>query len=199
MRQIDIVPDTDVTSADRRYPVPTNRRMERWIIRTEDSAVLIRTHSVLFLDSSNVYILDDLNRQDVLSTTFHKIRHIKLSVHESTFNATDLLSVQKDIGFPIDTVEIEEQTSAIERSRNGESSAIPEVGIEKRFRDLELVVRIVRIGKGTDIMIAGEHGSRNSGKNPTLGLECRRRDQFTTRFHVRSTLQAPLSAVEKCF
>ena len=90
--QEDVVPDTDVTSAHGGYPVPADGGMERGVVRTEDTTVEVRALFVLFLDGTDVRVLDDFYSQHV-RTFLHAVRHVELAADEGSFQATYLLSV----------------------------------------------------------------------------------------------------------
>ncbi len=67
--------------------------------------------------------------------------------HESTIDASDVVPVEVDLGFPVDSVEIEPHAFAGNLLRRCEKLiAIPEIGAEERVGDGVLVVAVVGIG-----------------------------------------------------
>ena len=125
-----IIPDTDVTSAHCRNPVPTDSGMERRIIRTKDTTVEVRTLFVLFLDCADMVILYNLNSNNILASN-NSVSYIKLATHECTFDSANLFSVKINISLPVDTVEVQEHTFFLEIRRNFKFITIPEIRIEE--------------------------------------------------------------------
>ncbi len=138
-------------------------------------------------------IPDDLYSHHVL-TRNNQIRHIELASHKGAFDTAQFLSVQKDIRFPVDPVEVQEQAVLLESFRHFELVTIPEVRPEERFGHLQLVVRIVRIGDCPDVLITAQYRSRHCRHDPVLRLVAQSRYFFTRSRHFRSTLQLPVAA-----
>ena len=105
--------------------------MERGVVRTENTAIEVCALLVLFLDGTDMRVLYNFYGQHI-RTFLHAVRHIESAADESTFQTTYLLSVQIDIGFPVDAVEVQKYTVALERGRYLELIAVPEVRVEER-------------------------------------------------------------------
>ena len=168
--QIDIIVDTDVASADGRNPIPTDGGVECRIVGTQDTPVEVGVLFVLFLHGTDVCVLDNFYGQHVLAGN-DMLGYIVHTTHKGTFHQAKLGSVQVDVGFPVDTVKVQEQAFLLEAFGYFEFISIPEVGIEERFGYLEDVVGVVRIRHGTDILVAGQDSARYGRYNPVAGAE----------------------------
>ena len=137
-------------------------------------------------------IPNDLYSHHILARS-DNIRHVELTPHKGSFDTTQFLSVQIDIRFPVDAVEIQEQAILLESFGYFKLVAIPEVGPEERLGYLQLVIRIVRIGNCPDILVAAQYRSRYCRHDPVLRFKLRGRDFFARSVHFRSTLQSPVA------
>ena len=192
-RQEDIVPNTDITSAHRRDPVPANRCVESRIVSTQDTSVEVRALCILFLDGTDMFVFDDLYSHYVL-TRNNYIRHIELATHKGTLDTAGLLTVHINVCFPVDTIEVQEDTFLFEVFRHGKLVAIPKVGVEERFRNHRLIVGIVRIGNSPNILVTAQDSTRHGSNDPVFRLEIRSGYLFTGGSHFGSPLQLPVSA-----
>ncbi|OAV67182.1 hypothetical protein Barb4_02581 [Bacteroidales bacterium Barb4] len=198
MRQENIIPYTDVTPANGRNPVPADGGMKGWIVSTEYATVLVGTESRLFLDRPHMGVLDNFNSKHVRFAGSNKLRHIKLAAHKAAIDTPYLRSVQEDIGFPIDTVEVEEQAFTRKVGRNVKRIAIPEVGVKEGLGDLQLVIPVVGVRQGTDAPIACQYSTGHSGRYPfRLTGKVRCRDVFAGGIHQRSPLHLPIPRRQK--
>ena len=191
--QIDIVVDTDVASADGRNPVPADGGMECRIVGSQDTSVEVGVLFIFFLHRTDVCVLYNLYGQYVLAGN-DVLGYIVHAADKGTFHQTKLGTVQVDVGFPVDTVEVQEQAFLLEAFGHFEFIAIPEVGVEERFGDLEDVVGVVRIRHGTDVLVAGQDGARYGCHNPVVGAEIWLGDAFAIGRNRRSTLQHPVTS-----
>ena len=108
-----VVPYSDVASAHGRNPVPSDRCMERRIIGAQNTSVKVGALTVLLFDGADVRILHNLDRNHILPRN-DKVGHVELAPHESSLDTSQFVAVQIHVGFPVDTVEIEEQTILFE-------------------------------------------------------------------------------------
>ena len=115
--ELDVIPDADVASAHRRNPVPADGGVESRVVRSQDTAVEVRALLVLLLDGADMLVLDDFYRQYVCAF-LQEIGHVKLPADEGAFHASGFLSVQVDIGFPVDAVEVQRHAIALEALRH---------------------------------------------------------------------------------
>ena len=191
--ELDVIPDADVASAHCRNPVPADGGMESRVVRSQDASVEVRALLVLFLDGADVFVLDDFHGQYVLAF-LQEVRHVKLPADEGTFQASGFLSVQVDIGFPVDAVEVQRHAIALEALRHFKLVAVPEVGVEEGFGRYQLVVRIIEIGQGACLDIAAQYRAGHRGHHPSCGLIVRRGDHFSALCHFGCPLHLPVSA-----
>ena len=75
--QVNIVPDTDGTAADRRDPVPADGRVERRVVRARGAAVHVGADLVLLLDRTRMGVLDNLHGEGILAL-LDIIGHVEL-------------------------------------------------------------------------------------------------------------------------
>ena len=172
--------------------------MERRIVGTEDTTVEVRALLVLFLDSTDVIILDDFDGDHILARRYD-IRYVEDAPDEGAIDASQLLTVQIDIGFPVDAVEIQEDPVFLEVGRHLELVAVPEVRIEERLRDIQLVIGIIRVRHRPDVLVAAQDRARHRRHNPALGIERGCRDFLALRRYLRGTLQFPVAARQPDF
>ena len=169
-RQINIVPDADVATADAANPVPAHRCMERGIIGSEQTTIVIGGLLVLEFRATRMGTLLYLYSQHI-----HSIAQIAsdvgLATHEGTFDAVRLLSVEPDVRLPVDAVEVQEHTLSLHLVGYAELTAIPEVTIEERFAREHKVIVVVRVGQGTSVHIRHEHRGGHSSCRPRRGVE----------------------------
>ena len=128
--KLHIVPDTDISAADRRDPVPADRCMEGRIVRSQDSSVEVCALLVLFLDSSQVAVLHDLYRKNILSGN-NQLRHIQFAADERAFDVACFPAVQIDMSLPVDSVKVQEHPVFDETFGNRKLVTVPEIGIEE--------------------------------------------------------------------
>jgi hypothetical protein len=105
--------------------------------------------------------------------------YIEAAAHESAVDAAEFLSVQVDLGLPVDAVEVEPDVPAIAQPGTEKLVAIPEVSAEKRVGDEVLIVAEVGIGDCAVVEVAGEDGAGDGGDHPLLVREAGRGDLFT--------------------
>ena len=193
-RQINIVPDADVATADAANPVPTHRCMERGIVGSEQTTIVIGGLFVFELRATGVGTLLYLYGQHI-----HSIAQIAsdvgLATHEGTFDAVHLLSVEPDVRLPVDAVEVQEHTLSLHLVGHAELTAIPEVAVEERFAREHEVIVVVRVGQGTSVHIRHEHRSGHRGCRPRGGVEPLAGNLCTRSLHLRGSLQAPVAAI----
>ena len=190
--------DADVASAHRRNPVPADGGVESGVVRSQDTAVEVRALLVLLLDGADMLVLDDFYRQYVCAF-LQEIGHVKLPADEGAFHASGFLSVQVDIGFPVDAVEVQRHAIALEALRHFKLVAVPEVGVEEGFGRYQLVVRIIKVGQGACLDIAAQYRAGHCGHYPLVGWVIRGGDDFSAFFHFRGTLHLPVAAREGHF
>ncbi len=125
--QVNIVPYTCVTAPDGRDPVPSHGSMEGGVVCAQDPAVLIRADRVLFLYGAHVIVFDDLHRQYIALTGKQKLRDIEFSPDESAFHPAGICSVNKQVRFPINTIEVQEDLFFSKVIRNKKFPSIPKI------------------------------------------------------------------------
>ena len=106
--------------------------MERGVVGTKDTAIKLGGILVFFLYSTKMRITDDLYGKVVL-TLVEQARYIKLATHEGTLDTTQVLTIQIDIGLPVDAIEVEPLLIATQVIAYLELITIPEVGTEEGF------------------------------------------------------------------
>jgi hypothetical protein len=82
------------------------------------------------------------------------------------FDSANLFSIQEDIRFPVNAVEIQPSHLSCSQHRRGKLGPIPEVGIEERVRYLQMVLAKIRIRDCPHIKVRGEHGARHGCHYP---------------------------------
>ena len=190
-----IIPYAYVASAHRRNPVPADGGMEGRIVRSQDTSVEVRALFVLLLDGTDMLVLDDFHRQ-YIRALLQEIRHVKLATDEGTLQASGFLSVQVDIGLPVDAVKVQRHTITLEALRHFEFIAIPEVGVEVGFGRYQLIVRIVQVGQGACLDVAAQYRAGYCGYHPLRGLIIRRRNDLAAFLYFGCPLHLPVSARE---
>ncbi len=143
------------------------------IVRAERASVLADVLQSLLLAAAGRGVFLDADCQRVDFAGQQLAGHIEAPAHESALDAAELLAIQKDIGLPVNAVEVEPRDFSGRDRRGGELGAIPEVGVEVRIRNVELVVAEVRIGNRSDIEVGSEHGAGNGGDDPVVGFVAR--------------------------
>ena len=127
--QIDLVPDTDLTSTNRCNPVPADRRMKSRIVGSKDATIKLRRILVLLLDCPEMLITNHFHCQ-IVFTFLEQARHIKLATHEGTTDTTQLLAVQEYVGLPVNAVEVQPLLT-FRFYRHIKFIAIPEIRAEE--------------------------------------------------------------------
>ena len=191
-RQINLVPDTHLTSSNGGNPVPADGCVEGGVVCSEYAAVKLRRILVFFLYSAEMLVANNFYRKIVLAFA-KQTSHIEFSTHESSFYASKLLTVQEHICFPVYTIEVQPLLRPI-KTTDLEHITIPEVGAEIRLRYLFCVISIVWIGNGSYIYKRCKHRTRYRGSNPVLAVESLRSDLLATGIYLRGSLQLPVSA-----
>ena len=143
--QINVVPDADVATADAANPVPAHRCMERGVVGSEQTTIVIGGLFVFELRATGVGTLLYLYSHHIYSIA-QIASDVGLATHEGTFDAVHLLSVEPDVRFPVDAVEVQEHPLSLHLIRHAELTAIPEVTVEERFAREHKVIVVVRIG-----------------------------------------------------
>ena len=143
--------------------------MERRVIGTEQSSVVVSRRLVLNLHGSRVVVLMHQHHQHIVAVA-QKRRDVGPSTHEGTFNAVGSLAVQVDIRLPVDTVEVQEHVLSAHILRHLEHASIPEVTVEERFRHLSDVVVVIWIRYGSHVDIRHQGSGRNRGSRPPRGV-----------------------------
>ena len=170
--------------------------MERRIIGAQNTSVKVGALTVLLFDGADVRILHNLDCNHILPRN-DKVGHVELAPHESSLDTSQFVAVQIHVGFPVDTVEIEEQTILFEVFGQLEFVAIPEIGVEERFGDMQLVIGIIRFGYGAGVFEAAQYRSRNGGNEPVFRFVVGGRNLFARSCHFRRTANHPASARER--
>ena len=75
-------------------------------------------------------ILDDLHRDNVL-TWYDPVCNVKYTSDKRSLDTADLVTVQIYIRFPVDTIEIQEQTILLESFGYLKLIPIPEIRVEE--------------------------------------------------------------------
>ena len=145
-----IVIDTHITTTNSRDPIPTNRSVECRVIGTKYTAILIGALEVLLLNRSEVLVLDNLHCENILAIA-NIVGNIELATKECTVNATKIFAIEEYLRLPVDTVEVECKTLLGISRRHLKLGAIPEVRHKVALRNLEEVIRIVRLWNSTYI------------------------------------------------
>src|ERR1039457_2501302 len=101
------------------------------------------------------------------------------------------MAVQVHVRLPVDPVEVQPYPSPFFYGRRREFVPVPEIGIEKRLRDRQLIVAEVRIRDRPGIQIAYKDGTRDGGNKPIGGVESGRRDGLTGSRDRRFALDPP--------
>ena len=168
MSKIHIIPDTDFTTWGIGNPVPSDRSVEGRIISTQLTTVQIGVLKILLLHHAEVGILDNMHLQ-LVGTWLQLIRHVDAGADKCTINTSYLLTIQKDICFPVDTIEVEiGMLFLVGRRLMVDGGTIPEIRIEERLGNLSHIVVIAVIRHRPDVHIAGKHGTRHGSLNPGI-------------------------------
>ena len=170
--QVDVVPDADVAAADAADPVPTHSGVERGIVGTEESAIIVGGLFVLQFGGTRVGTFLNLYRQHVHAVA-QVARHVGLAAHEGALDAVHLLAVEPDVGLPVDAVEAEEHALPLHLAGHAELAAIPEVAVEERLARHEQVVVVVGIGQCAGVDVGHEHRGGHRGHHPLRGIKAR--------------------------
>ena len=163
--------------------------MEGRVVGAENTAVSVGSDRRLLLDDARVGVAMDEHRKSVLLR--NDVRHVEAAPVESAVDASHELSVEEDVSLPVDAVEIEYESAALEALRQGERVAVPEITVEERLRELELVRVETHIGDGPCIQERTCDSARDGGRNPAFGAEAALGDSSPVGLHLRRTLQRP--------
>ena len=161
--------------------------MERRIVGTEHTAVEVGCLLVFEFRTTRIRAFFNLHRQHV-HTLVQITCHIGFSTHKRTFDAVDFLSVEPNVGLPVDAVEIQENTLSSHLLRHSELATIPEIAVEKRLADREQIVVVVGVGQCARVHIRHQDRHRHRRHCPRLGVKALSRDFRAFGRHLRRTL-----------
>ena len=130
--QVDIVPDAGLTAGRRGHPVPSYRGMEGGVVGSQYAAVHVGALGGLLLDCAEVGGAFHPHLEAVARGQ-ETAGHIEASTHEGSLYAPEVMAVEADRGFPVDTIEVEEHMAPLVLGRGVEGGGIGKVGMEKRL------------------------------------------------------------------
>ena len=122
---------------------------------------------------------------------------VGVSAHERSVYSCRLPAVDEDVGFPVYAVEIEHHALAFHVLRQVELGAVPEVGVEERLGNLHQIVGVIGIGESSYVHVAHQNRCGHGGYSPRAGVVSGGRYGAPVALHLRGTLYAPVSSVER--
>ena len=148
-----MIPYPNVTTTDSGNPIPPNCGMKSRIVRPQDSSIKVGVELVFLLHCTRMLGLDNLYSQHVFALS-EQVRNLCFTAYECPFYAIDALSIQIDVGFPVNAIKIKKYSLPYHLFRQEECSAIPKVGIEERFRCHKQLVVLIGMRYSSYIDIA---------------------------------------------
>ena len=110
--EVDIVPNAHLAPRYGGYPVPADGGMEGGVVATKHTTVETGVFCCFGLSCTRIGILLYIDTEFVIAI-FDIVGNIKLSAHEGTLYLANLLAVEYHQGLPVDTVEVEQDASAL--------------------------------------------------------------------------------------
>ena len=148
-----MIPYPNVTPTDCGNPIPPNCGMKSRIVRSQDTTIKIGVELVFLLHCARMLSLDNLDGQHIFALS-QQVSNLCFTAYECAFYAIDALSIQIDVSFPVNTIKIKKYSLTYHLFWQDESSAIPKVGIEERFRCHKQLVVLIGMRYSSYIDIA---------------------------------------------
>ena len=158
--------------------------MKSWIIGPQNTAVEIGIQCVFLLDRSRMGIANNPDGEYV-NTRLQNICDVCAAPNECSFNTIDTFSIQENIGFPVDSIEVEQHTAPFRQCGEPKFAAIPEVGIEISIGYLQQIIGIIGVRESANVHVRSLHRSRYRGLNPTARVVIQSRNLLARRCHLR--------------
>ena len=155
-RQVNVVPDADVTTAYSRNPVPADGGVEGGVVCPEDAAVEVSVLFGLDLHASGIGIGDNEHLQFIVKF-LEEGRDVKFAAFECPLDAAQVGAVKRHIGFPVDAVKIEEHALALHLLGQVKGAFIDKIPVEERLRSQHQVIVMVHVGQSTRVDITRQH------------------------------------------
>ena len=168
MSEIDVIPDTDFTTRGIGNPVPADRCVEGRVISTQLTTVEVGILKILLFYNAEVGILDNVHLQ-LVGTWLQLPGHVDARTDKGTVDTSYLLTIQKDICLPVDTIEVKiGMLVSVGRRLMVDGSTIPEIRVEELLGNLSHIIIVAVIRHCPDVHIAGKHGTRHGSLNPGI-------------------------------
>ena len=180
-----------VNHADGRKPVPAHGGVHRGIVGAQQSPVLAGVEGVLHRHFAEMVVADDLDGQ-VVPAVPEDAGHVEDHLPEGAFDPAQALPVQEHLGLPVHPVEMQELPLRVDAGV--ERIPVPEVGMEVRLGNAQMVVGEVRIRDCAGVHITRQDGPGDRGGDPPSGIEPFPGDRFAGGRHLGGPLQAPGAA-----
>ena len=123
--------DASIPTANGWNPVPADRGMIGGVVGPQSTAVGAAVLVGLLFTAPWSSVLFDSHGEGIVLTRTQFAGYVEAAPHESAFHAADALSIQEDLGFPVNALEVEPRH--LSRSQGGcaELGAVPEVRVEE--------------------------------------------------------------------
>ena len=156
--QKDMVPDADVAAGNRGHPVPSEAGDERGRILAEDSAV-VGSHDSQVIQRSGMSDLVNQKCNGIGLPGQNLAGDVELPTRKRAVDVPDRRGVEKDVGFPVDPIDIEKQVLICSQGGRDELFAVPEIVLERLVGNQPDLIPKVRIGNQTIAQIIRQHCS----------------------------------------
>src|ERR1700739_1750797 len=105
--QINVAPDARVSATDRWKPTPADGSVIGRVVCAEGSAIFAGALEAFLLAASGCGVLFDAHCKGVWLIREQLAGDVEASAHEAAFDAAEFLSVEEDVGLPVNAVEVE--------------------------------------------------------------------------------------------
>ena len=170
--QPDVVPYAGVASADRGDPVPADGGVESGVVGAQDAA--IRRAAFLRVGFGHAGMCRRIDRHFQHVVGRQQMCDVERGVGEGAFDPPDETAVERDVGFPVDAVEMQFQALVLNARtialRQSETGTVDKRREEVGVADILLIVTKIRIGEHLAVQITGKHGTGNCSGNPGGGF-----------------------------
>ena len=181
-RKRDRLPDTGITVANRRNPIPAFGGDEGRAIETHDAAVFSWAgFDRLFLRNSGMRRRGDAHGEDIRFVRLDNVGHVEDAADECALDGAERSAVEPDFSPVVDAFEGESDAASADIRWRVELYSIPIILFVEAFRDCEIVHPVVGIGIDAAIDHGSEHSAGNRCRHPVMGVEARLGDCWTIR------------------
>ena len=186
-----VVPEPDIAAANGGHPIPPDRGMVGGAVGSDGATIVAGMLQRGLLRAAGRGRPLDPDGQRIRRLGAKMVGNVETTTLKGSFDASQRSSVEEDLGLPVDTVELEKGALGRDEPGRYEFVSIPEIGVEERVGDGQLMIAEVQVGERTDVVIAGQHRSRHRRHDPLFILESHLRDRLSVARHERGPLQSP--------